>query len=148
MRPAVSVILPFHGTADEARQAQDALLALDTRPGDELVVVDNSGVGVVPAREGIRIVTASDEHSAYYARNVGCATVDNDWLLFVDADCRPAPDILERYFDRADRGRRSARSSGRSSASPSRRSSSRGSPVRAGISASTRTGRSPSGPGA
>lgn len=98
MRPAVSVILPFHGSAGEARQAEDALLAITTRPGDELVIVDNSGVGIVPGRDGIRIVTASDEHSAYYARNVGCATVDNEWLLFVDADCQPAADILDRYF--------------------------------------------------
>lgn len=100
-RPAVSIVLPFHGTPEEARRAVDALLAIDRGPGDEIVVVDNSGSGAVAARDGVRVIVASDEHSAYYARNVGSQEARNAWLLFVDGDCRPRADILDRYFDAA-----------------------------------------------
>jgi hypothetical protein len=44
-------------------------------------------------------VAADDEPSAYYARNVGGDAARNEWLLLVDADCRPHPDVLDRYFD-------------------------------------------------
>lgn len=97
-RPAVSVVLPFHGTAEEAERALEALTAIDRRGADELIVVDNSGTGMVPARDGVRVVAADDEHSAYYSRNVGSDAARNDWLLFVDADCRLHPDILDAYF--------------------------------------------------
>jgi GT2 family glycosyltransferase len=95
----VSVVLPFHGTPEEAGRALDALVAIDRTPEDELIVVDNSSAGIVPARAGVRVVPADAEHSAYYARNIGSAAATNAWLLFVDADCRPRVDILARYFD-------------------------------------------------
>jgi GT2 family glycosyltransferase len=98
-RPPVAIVLPFHGTVAEADSAVDALLAIERLPGDELVVVDNSGAGAVKPREGVRVMPADDERSSYYARNVGAQTVTNEWILFVDGDCRPHPDILGRYFD-------------------------------------------------
>ena len=102
-RPAVSVVLPFHGTPDEARRAVQALQGIARAARDELIVVDNSGTGAVAATDGVRVVTADDEHSAYYSRNVGAEQAANEWLLFVDADCRPRPDILDRYFDEVPR---------------------------------------------
>lgn len=98
-RPAVSVVLPFHGTPEEAEESLAALDAIERRDGDELVVVDNTGTGAVPERDGVRVLAAADEHSAYYARNVGADAATNDWLLFVDSDCRPRPDVLDRYFE-------------------------------------------------
>jgi len=45
------------------------------------------------------VVDASGQRSSYHARNVGAAATSNEWLLFVDADCVPGPDLIERYFD-------------------------------------------------
>ena len=50
-RPKVSVVMPFAGDAYAARAAIDALLALDLRVGDELILADNSGLAV--ARGGV-----------------------------------------------------------------------------------------------
>lgn len=98
-RPPISVVLPFHGSAAAAEAALEAMRALALEPGDEIVVVDNSPRPTVPDRSEIIVVRADREHSAYHARNVGAERATNDWLLFVDADCRPRPDLLDRYFD-------------------------------------------------
>src|SRR4051794_20802517 len=97
-RPAVSVIVPFAGSKTEAEKAVVALERLRIRPGDQVIVVDNSPGE--PRPDGIaEWVSAPDLMSSYYARNVGAEHARNDWLLFLDADCEPEPDLLDRYFD-------------------------------------------------
>ena len=34
-----------------------------------------------------------------YARNRGAAEGAAEWLVFIDSDATPAPDLLDRYFD-------------------------------------------------
>ena len=97
-RPPVSVVLPFHGSPEDARETLDALARLRLRPDDEVVVVDNTGRGVVPAGDGVTVVDAPREPSSYYARNEGAAAARHEWLLFLDADCVPSPDLADRYF--------------------------------------------------
>lgn len=98
-RPAVSVVLPFAGDQEAAEHALTSLRQIDLRPGDEVIVVDNSGQeGVVPDQPGMRIVRAWREASSYYARNEGTAAAQNPWLLFLDSDCQPPADLIARYF--------------------------------------------------
>ena len=83
-RPAVSVIVPFAGTTDQAHAVLTMLNGLETRPDDELIVADNSGttppISLMLAgdRATIRTVRAAGEASAAHARNAGAATVKND----------------------------------------------------------------------
>lgn len=44
------------------------------------------------------MVRASRERSAYHARNEGAREATAEWILFLDADCRPEPGLLESYF--------------------------------------------------
>ena len=70
------------------------------KPDDEVIVADNTRDGM-PANAlgaGVRVVRAAAERSAYHARNAGARSAVNDWILFLDADCWPAPDLIDSYF--------------------------------------------------
>jgi Glycosyl transferase family group 2 len=95
-RPAVSVVMPFAGDADAAQGAIGALRVLALRPGDELILADNSGVAA--SRDGVAVIRAAGEHSPSHARNVGAAAAHCDWILFLDADCRAPSGLLDAYF--------------------------------------------------
>src|SRR5215218_7104329 len=99
-RPFVSVIVPFRGDRAAAHRLVAALACLDLRDGDEAIVADNTteGVGASIAGEGVRVVPALGERSAYHARNEGARVAGAEWILFLDADCRPVTNLLDAYF--------------------------------------------------
>jgi mycofactocin glycosyltransferase len=101
-RHDVSVVVPFRGDRDAAERLLVALGCFDVRDGDEVVVADNTDTGVAGciARHGIPVVRATRERSSYHARNVGAAATTCEWILFLDADCTPAPGLLATYFAR------------------------------------------------
>jgi len=51
-RPAVSVVVPFAGSAAQAAAAIEMLQSLRTRPGDELILSDNSGTAAAAGEPG------------------------------------------------------------------------------------------------
>src|SRR6201995_4180531 len=95
-RPEVSVVMPFAGDEREAEAAVDALRALQLRPGDELILADNSGVAV--ARGGVAVIRVDGERSPAHARNVGAGRAHCDWILFLDADTRAPGGLLDAYL--------------------------------------------------
>jgi hypothetical protein len=68
---------------------------------DTLTVVDNrrapSGT-VLPSACRAELLHAPDHQSSYHARNRGAAGGSNPWLLFIDADVEPRPDLVDQYF--------------------------------------------------
>ena len=95
-RPEVSVVMPFAGDSEAALAATAVLAALDTRPGDQLILADNSGTA--PQSDHIQVVTATAERSPAHARNAGAEYASGEWILFLDSDCRAPPALLEAYF--------------------------------------------------
>lgn len=98
-RPAISVVVPFRGDEDAAARLGRSLTRLRTRPGDEVIVADNSERGAFAGIEGVSVIVATGERSSYHARNVGAAAAGGEWLLFTDADCVPEPDLIDAYFE-------------------------------------------------
>jgi GT2 family glycosyltransferase len=98
--------MPFAGSPAQAREALRALTSLQTGPEDTVVLSDNSGTAqplvnsIAPAdgTDHIRIVCATGEHSPAHARNAGAAATEQRWILFLDADCRPSPDLIDAFF--------------------------------------------------
>ncbi|MEA2480407.1 MAG: hypothetical protein QOJ07_2329, partial [Thermoleophilaceae bacterium] len=76
-RPPVSVVVPFLGSAAEGEELACALEALERRPGDELIVVDNSPAPAFPGAA----VRATAQRSSYFARNAGADRARGEWLL-------------------------------------------------------------------
>jgi cellulose synthase/poly-beta-1,6-N-acetylglucosamine synthase-like glycosyltransferase len=99
-RPSVSVVVPFRGERAAAESLLETLRGLRATADDEVIVADNTPGGVVPDRDagGVRVVRIPAPPSARRARNVGAASAANPWLLFLDADCRPDPELLDNYF--------------------------------------------------
>lgn len=101
-RPAVDVVVPFRGPAGELDQLGARLGRLRLRPGDSVLIVDNT-----PRRAGtkatdngsVRIVRAPERRTPGYARNRGAVEGKADWIVFFDADTVPSEDLLDRYFE-------------------------------------------------
>jgi hypothetical protein len=96
------VVVPFAGPLESLERLSGTLARLHLRPGDSVLIVDNT-----PGREsasrsdlaGVPVLRASERRTPGYARNRGAATGSADWLVFLDADTDPAADLLDRYFD-------------------------------------------------
>lgn len=102
-RPAVSVVVPFRGDRAEGEALLAALARLELADGDEVIVADNTDGGVLDdvrrqAQAGVRVVHAAGERSSYQARNAGADLASGEWLLFLDADCRPRRSLLDDFF--------------------------------------------------
>jgi hypothetical protein len=100
-RPAASVIVPFSGSQARLEEMLVRLGRLDLRPGDEAVLVDNRPAAPrpTPTPAGVRILAAPTPASSWHARDAGAAASTADWLVFIDADTRPNPSLLDRYLD-------------------------------------------------
>jgi glycosyltransferase involved in cell wall biosynthesis len=85
-RPAVTVVVPFAGSALQLGELQGALDRLRLGKDDELIVADNRPDPV---------------HTPGYARNKGAEAARGEWLVFIDADTIPDSDLVDRYFDPA-----------------------------------------------
>jgi glycosyltransferase involved in cell wall biosynthesis len=99
-RPPVSVVVPFRGDRGAAEALLETLGHMRTQPGDQLIVADNTAVSLVPDGGGsaVEVVRVPAPPSARRARNEGARRAANPWLLFLDADCRPEPELLDEYF--------------------------------------------------
>jgi GT2 family glycosyltransferase len=75
-RPSVSVVCPYVGPPPR--------FDLTLREGDELLLEDDNLGG-----------------SSYAARDRAARRAEGEWLVFLDADCDPDPDLLDAYFAEA-----------------------------------------------
>jgi GT2 family glycosyltransferase len=101
-RPTASVIVPFAGPQAQLETMLRRLAELRLRDGDEVVLVDNRRRPLAPAGElaaPTRMIVAGERSSSWYARNRGVAETSGEWLVFIDADTRPTPDLIDRYFN-------------------------------------------------
>jgi GT2 family glycosyltransferase len=104
-RPRVDVIVPFRGGLQQLEALLAVLGQLALRPGDTLVVVDNTpGAGrtAQPGHDRVGaavVVQDATRATPGFARNRGAILGTAEWLVFLDADVEPYSDLIDRYFD-------------------------------------------------
>jgi glycosyltransferase involved in cell wall biosynthesis len=99
-----SVVMVTHNRRELVQQTLDSL-AVQTRPADEVVVVDNGstdGTADVLAAavaagvpSGLQVLTRPANLSVAEGRNLAVAASSADVVAFTDDDCRPRPTWLE-----------------------------------------------------
>jgi len=104
----VSVVVPARNEENSIAALIEGLLG-QTRPPDEIVICDNGSTDgtarVVESYAGsgapVRLVRSGPGLPGR-GRNVAAAHAAHDWLAFIDAGIRPAPDWLARLVERAE----------------------------------------------
>lgn len=95
--PAFAVIIPHYNDMARLRRCLEALMP-QVDADIEVVVADNNSPvdlsQIAADYPDVRIVTEL-EKGAGPARNKGVAETTAPWLMFIDADCVPAPDWIE-----------------------------------------------------
>jgi len=97
-RPSVDVVLPFRGSDEQLERVAERLAGLRLMPGDSVTIADNRFRSTDSIRGHVRIVGAGELPTSYHARNRAAAHGRAPWIVFLDADVLPPPDLLDRYF--------------------------------------------------
>jgi cellulose synthase/poly-beta-1,6-N-acetylglucosamine synthase-like glycosyltransferase len=97
-----SVVIPVHNGAATLERCLDGLgrQSVDRSRYEVILVDDGSddGSGALGARPGVKVVPQS-RRGAAAARNRGLEAARGRIVLFLDADCVPSPDWLERMTE-------------------------------------------------
>lgn len=106
--PRLSVIVPAFDEAAELPGTLECLHASLAAAGVDygIVVVDNASTDATAdiARAGGARVVAEPYRQISRARNTGAAHATGAWLLFVDADTRPSPELLRAALGHLEAG--------------------------------------------
>ena len=97
-RPSVDVVLPFSGSDEQLELVVQRLAALRLGPGDTVTIADNRPKAAGHNQAQVSILGAGELQTSYHARNRAAAQGTAPWIVFLDADVLPPPDLLDRYF--------------------------------------------------
>ena len=98
--PLVSVVIPCYNLAHFLRDAIESILA-QTYPRIELVVVDDGSMdntAAVVADYPLARCVRQGNRGVAEARNVGFGATNGEYVLFLDADDRLAPDAVQAHL--------------------------------------------------
>lgn len=100
-RPNVDVVVPFAGATSQLNALLHRLAGLERRDGDTVTLVDDRRLAdrrLPPVPHGVAVMPTARRRGSYHARNEGARRGTAPWLLFLDADVRPIPSVLDQYF--------------------------------------------------
>jgi glycosyltransferase involved in cell wall biosynthesis len=104
---AISVVVPVRNEEDSIRALLDGLLR-QTLPPDEIVIADGGSTDgtrrivedIIRKGSPIKLIV-DDDSLPGRARNLAVANARNEWIAFIDAGIKPAPDWLARLAEKA-----------------------------------------------
>jgi glycosyltransferase involved in cell wall biosynthesis len=107
---AISVVVPVRNEEDSIRALLEGLLR-QTLPPDEIVIADGGSTDntrriiedIIHLGSPIKLI-ADDDSLPGRARNLAVANARNEWIAFIDAGIKPAPDWLAQLAEKATDG--------------------------------------------
>jgi glycosyltransferase involved in cell wall biosynthesis len=95
---AISIVIPVRNGGESLNACLAAARSLSPPPREILVVDDAStdGSASLAVQFGCKLLTLPASRGPAAARNRGASAATGDWLLFLDADVVPHPDLLAR----------------------------------------------------
>jgi glycosyltransferase involved in cell wall biosynthesis len=101
-RPTISAVIPTHNRSPMLRRALASVM-LQTRPPDEIVVVDDGSTDDtrdwVPVEYPTVVYIRQENTGVSAARNRGVAECNSEWIAFLDSDDEWRPNKLERQSE-------------------------------------------------
>lgn len=99
--PDIAIVIPAYNASAFLRETLPAVnrAVAQAAHGAEVIVVDpgsTDDTAEVAESFGARVIRLPQREGPARARNVGVAETDADVVLFLDSDCRPHPDVVER----------------------------------------------------
>lgn len=103
-RAACSVVVPTRDRPEHLRSCLDGLAALDyPRERLQVIVVDDSGGSALVGPTALEVErVTTDRVGPAGARNAGVAHAEGEVLAFIDDDCLPRRDWLDRLVARSE----------------------------------------------
>lgn len=98
MNPKISVIIPALNEENYIRHAMDGLSAQTFRNFETIVVDGGSKDNTIKLAKKHAKIIIQRKPGAAAARNRGAEAARGKLLLFLDADTRPSPGLLETYW--------------------------------------------------
>ncbi|MDH5423051.1 MAG: glycosyltransferase family 2 protein, partial [Acidimicrobiia bacterium] len=105
--PSMTVVIPVFNRAELLERTLAALTHQNYRGPWDVVVADDGSdedieavVSRIATRADLAIAVTRQEHDGYgagRARNLGAKKASGSVLVFLDADCMPAPGLLARH---------------------------------------------------
>jgi glycosyltransferase involved in cell wall biosynthesis len=95
----IEVIIPVRDMADHLPKLLRPLLD-QLAVGDRVTVVNDASTDdteAVARSLGVNVVTLTNSHGPYYARQITASRSAADILLFTDGRCRPLPGLLDAH---------------------------------------------------
>ncbi len=104
--PSVAVVIPVYNRIDLLANTLSGLVA-QTYASFEVVVADDgsdedASAAIAEVVDRLEVKLVRQEHRGYgagRARNLGARSTDAEVLVFIDADCIPDPDLVQRHAD-------------------------------------------------
>lgn len=113
-QPLFSIIIPTYNRPRQLARCLEALVRLNPAGADfEVLAVDDGSPGAEGMEAALKaeypsltLTVLRQQHGGpARARNRGAEAAAGHWLAFLDDDCRPAPDWLDRLRETLDHGR-------------------------------------------